>query len=179
MTTRSTSSTSSRRSRRGGRPDVATKSDRLAALYAVADETRKLFHRLRAVAVEIHRQGELSGGRRGVLLDLDRLGPQTVPQMARARPVSRQHIQTIVNDLIEEGHVELVVNPAHKRSHLVRLTRKGKELVDAMNRREAKILTGMKIGIPEKDLQAAAAVLRAVRELLECEQWKRLARTVR
>ncbi len=114
-----------------------------------------------------------------MLLDLDRLGPQTVPQMARARPVSRQHIQTIVNDLIEERHVELVVNPAHKRSHLVRLTRKGKEMVDAMNRREAKILTGMKIGIPEKDLQAAAAVLRAVRELLESEQWKRLARTVR
>jgi hypothetical protein len=41
----------------------------------------------------------MTAGKRGVLKGLDRLGPQTVPQMARARPVSRQHIQTLVNRL--------------------------------------------------------------------------------
>jgi DNA-binding MarR family transcriptional regulator len=99
--------------------------------------------------------------------------------MARARPVSRQHIQTLVDQLAGEGHVELTENPAHKRSHLVRLTRKGSDLIDGMNRREAKIFAGLKIGIAEKDLRLASAVLRAVRQLLESDQWKRLVRGVR
>jgi DNA-binding MarR family transcriptional regulator len=99
--------------------------------------------------------------------------------MARARPVSRQHIQSLVDRLAAEGHVELAENPAHKRSHLVRLTGKGKVLVDAMNRREGMILTRLKIGIPEEDLRTAAATLRAVRELLESQQWKQLVRSAR
>jgi len=57
----------------------------------------------------------LSAARRGVLRSLARLGPQTVPQMAGARPVSRQHIQTIVNALAADGLVETIDNPAHKR----------------------------------------------------------------
>ena len=146
---------------------------------AVIDETRRLFHRMRVAAEQLHRQGGMSGGRRGILVDLDRLGPQTVPQMARARPVSRQHIQALVDQLAEEGHVEFAENPAHRRSHLVRMTRKGQDLIDAMNRREARILAGLKIGIPERDLRRGAAALRAVRELLESDQWKRLVKTVR
>lgn len=134
---------------------------------------------MRVAAEQLHRQGGMSGGRRGILRDLDRLGPQTVPQMARARPVSRQHIQTLVNQLAEEGHVEFVENPAHQRSHLVQLTRRGKELIDTMNRREGRILAALKIGIPEKELRMAATVLRAVRDLLESDQWKRLVRSVR
>jgi DNA-binding MarR family transcriptional regulator len=134
---------------------------------------------MRVAAEQLHQQGGMSGGRRGVLRDLDRLGPQTVPQMARARAVSRQHIQTLVDQLAAEGHVEFVQNPAHKRSHLIRLTRKGKELVEAMNRREAKILPRLRIGIPEHELRTAAASLRAVRELLESDQWKRLVKSAR
>jgi len=143
---------------------------------SVLNETVALFHRLRVVAEQIHRQGAMSAGRRGVLKNLERLGPQTVPQMARARPVSRQHIQTLVNQLTAEGLVELSDNPAHKRSRLVRLTPQGKALVEAMNRREAALLSRLKIGIPEQDLRAASAVLRAVQELFEGVEWKRLLR---
>jgi Transcriptional regulators len=128
------------------------------------------------VAKQIHRQGELSGGRRGVLRDLDRLGPQTVPQMARVRPVSRQHIQTIVNQLAVEGYVEFIENPAHKRSHLVSLTEEGKELVDEMNRLELDLLTGLELGIPEEDMRTAASVLRALREFFDSNRWRRRLR---
>ncbi len=169
------------RGKRCGRGPKATPSPEsvIAALESVIDETRRLFHRMRVAAEQVHRQGGMSGGRRGVLRDLDRLGPQTVPQMARARPVSRQHIQTLVDQLAAEGHVEFVQNPAHKRSHLIRLTRKGKELVEAMNRREAKILPRLRIGIPEHELRTTAASLRVVRELLESDQWKRLVKSAR
>ena len=142
----------------------------LVALQLLFDETVALYHRLTAAARQIHQQGELSAGRRGILRSLDRLGPQTVPQMARARPVSRQLIQTLVNQLAQEGFVEPVDNPVHKRSRLVRLTHEGKQLIDAMYRQETKVLSQAKIDIAEKDLQAAAAVLRAVRNIFQGEQ---------
>ncbi len=107
-------------------------------------------------------------------MGLDTFGPQTVPQMARARPVSRQYIQTLVNQLLKEGHVELIENPAHKRSSLVRLTPQGKKFLDRMNRRQREILGKLEIKIAEKRLQTAAEVLRDVRKLLEGPQLKRL-----
>lgn len=136
-------------------------------LIGLVDETVALFHRMRESAERIHGQGELSAGRRGVLHGLARLGPQTVPQMARARPVSRQHIQTIVNALAPDGLVESTPNPAHKRSALIRLTPKGRALVDTMNRREASVLPKVARGFSRAELEQAASVLRRVREALE------------
>lgn len=138
-----------------------------AALLALFDQTVALFHRLRAAAEEVHRQGETSAARRGVLRSLDLHGPQTVPHMARARLVSRQHIQTLVNTLSGEGLVEFVENPAHRRSSLVRLTRNGKELMQNMHRREEEALGRLSITASVEDLRAAAAVLLAVRKSLE------------
>ena len=146
----------------------------LAALSGLFDDTVALFHRLTAVAEEVHGQGGLSAARRGVLRSLDRLGPQTVPQMARARPVSRQLIQTLVNDLRHEGYVELTANPAHRRSSLVRLTRRGKTLVDAIGRRELRLLKKLAIPVSERELAGASSVLRTVREALESVRWKGL-----
>ena len=94
--------------------------------------------------------------------------------MARARPVSRQYIQTLVNGLAAEGLVEFQDNPAHKRSSLVQLTSKGQDLLDQMNRRSTKLLGKLPITATEKDLQTAAAVLRAVREQFESKLWARL-----
>lgn len=141
------------------------------ALDAVIDETVALFHRLRAVAEQIHRQGKTSGGKRNLLRLLNLYGPQTVPQLAQARTVSRQHIQKIVNQLAADGDVELVDNPSHRRSRLVRLTEQGRDYLDAMHRREMRLLAGIEINISSDELLAAAAVLRHVRELFESDQW--------
>lgn len=75
-----------------------------------------------------------AGGEFGVLRTLALDGPQTVPDIARARPVSRQHCQTIVNGLKAQGFVELVANPRHKRSHLVRITRRGRTHLDGLTK---------------------------------------------
>jgi DNA-binding MarR family transcriptional regulator len=143
---------------------------KLAALDQVFTETVALFHRLRAVAEEVHGQGELTAGKRGILKDLARLGPQTVPQMARARPVSRQHIQLLVNMLEADGYVQWVENPAHKRSLLVRLTPEGEALFQTMSQKEAEHLSALEIDIDEKDLETTVSVLRSLRELLTSEQ---------
>lgn len=145
-----------------------------SALVSLIGETVALFHRLRVVTEQIHQWGEMTSGKRGILASLDSSGPQTVPQMARARQVSRQYIQSLVNELTEEGYVEFQENPAHKRSNLVLLTPKGKKFFDSMVQREVKIMSRLKLDIPEKDLQAAASVLAVVREMFESKQWKRL-----
>lgn len=137
------------------------------SLERLVDETVALFHRLRAAAEAIHGEGELSAARRGVLRGLARGGPQTVPQMATARPVSRQHIQTIVDALAADGLVETVANPAHKRSVLVRLTPAGRAAVRDIAVREAAFLRSLDLDLPAADVDRAARVLRALRSRLE------------
>lgn len=145
---------------------------KLAALDQVFTETVALFHRLRAVAEEVHGQGEMTAGKRGILKDLARLGPQTVPQMARARPVSRQHIQLLVNTLEADGYVQWSENPAHKRSLFVHLTPEGETLFRIMSQQEAEHLSALDIDIEEQDLETTVSVLRSLRELLASEQRK-------
>lgn len=65
------------------------------------------------------------GGLWGLLHSLKTQGPQTVPQLARSRPVARQHIQKLADELAAEGLIEFTENPAHKRSKLLRMTPKG------------------------------------------------------
>ena len=116
---------------------------------------------------ELHGMGDNSAGQRAVLESIARRGPQTVPQLARARPVSRQHIQVLVNALQERTLVRLVNNPAHKRSHLVELTRKGAALLGAMQRRERGLLQRLDLGISPAELRKATDVLAKLRGKLE------------
>ncbi len=144
----------------------------MKALEALNREADALSRRLRLVAEEIHGNGALTSGMRSVLLTIAERGPQTVPQIARSRPVSRQHIQVIVNSLKEAGLVELADNAAHKRSKLVALTAAGKDELAETNRRTGDTLAQMTIPLTKKELRSAADTVRQVRELFEGPMWK-------
>jgi DNA-binding MarR family transcriptional regulator len=146
---------------------------------SMINETVSLFHRLRVVADQIHHRGEMTGALRSILRSLDKLGEQTVPQMARARAVSRQHVQALVNQLVVERLVEFIANPAHKRSPLARLTPLGKKTVAAMNHNEASLLSKADLDVTDKDLRQAAETLRTVRAYFESERWKRLLKNLK
>jgi DNA-binding MarR family transcriptional regulator len=152
---------------------------RAGALSALIDEATALFHRLKVAAEQVHQQGSVSAGRRGLLRSLASGGPQSVPQLARARPVSRQLVQTLVNGLLADGYVEYAENPAHRRSHLVRLTRAGRALVAQMDRRERGILNGLDLGISRSELVSAASTLRRLRSALESAAWRESLRSER
>jgi DNA-binding MarR family transcriptional regulator len=95
------------------------------ALLELSVAVIELYFRLEAATQAIAgfaQAGSEWGAMRSLILD----GEQTVPAMARARPVSRQHCQTIVNRLIAQGLAELVENPKHRKSHLVAITKKGR-----------------------------------------------------
>lgn len=135
----------------------------LSALRQIVEEVRLLFHHLKRAAELIHQEGVSSAPRRSVLLSLDRESPQTVPQIANERLVSRQHIQVIVNGLLEDGLVELQPNPDHKRSHLVSLTSRGRGRVAAILAAEREAMASLELEVSESELQQTAATLAAVR----------------
>jgi DNA-binding MarR family transcriptional regulator len=158
------------------RPDEQSDSQHASAVMATMEESVSLFFRLRAVMEDIHGHSEISGSMRGVMRELNRFGPLTVPKMARGRPVSRQHIQAIVNDLQRAGLVTLVENPRHKRSRLVALTPAGEAAMAEITEREHAVLSQMEIPVSIDDLHHASTTLRQVREMLERPAWRQKVR---
>ena len=144
------------------------------AAFELLHAAVRLSQRMDAVAGGIHGQGRISACRRGILRDLLRDGPQTAPQLARRRAVSRQHIQATVKPLLRQGLVELVDNPAHRRSKLIRVTEEGRDLIEGMFRRETMLASALGIDVDAEELRRATDVLVKLRELFESERWRQV-----
>lgn len=149
----------------GRAPEGARSStEALRALQSLYGENEALFHQSNDFVAQIYEQGDLSLGKRGVLRRLLQIGPQTVPQMAQAKHVSRQYIQKIVNQLAQAGYVTFTENEAHKRSSLVQLTDQGRTYLLDRLQHEVQIVREMVIPFPPDKLEETAAMLRAIRE---------------
>ncbi len=143
-------------------PDAA----KTESMFDLLLESMGLFFRLRAAGQRTGHVTPGGGGIWGFLHSLAADGPQTVPQLARARPVTRQHIQQIANEAAADGLIEFIDNPAHKRSKLLRLTPKG-ERVDAEMTERLKTFAGdLAEDFDAAELATAARVLNAVRAKL-------------
>lgn len=81
---------------------------------------------------------------------------RAVPDLARERSVSRQHIQSVVNELLEAGLVVPVRNPSHRRSPLLELTDEGLRRLRIVEAREAEYLTRIAPAVSHLELAAAA-----------------------
>lgn len=157
-------------------PRKLRKRHSLGELRAVVDETIALFHRLRWVAEQIYGPAGRSTARRGILRGLVRYGAQTVPALARARGVTRQHVQEVVDALVADGLAALEHNPAHARSKLVRATPLGEESVRAMDAVDARVLAAVGRDIGERDLQTTVRTLGLLRERFEVgTRWRHVA----
>lgn len=130
------------------------------------NETRLLFHALKQWAESLHESPAITIAMRGVLEVILLQGPASVPDMARARGVSRQHIQQQVDALLEKDFVRRKDNPAHKRSPLIALTDKGRALVQSMRAEELDALSRLQVGVSDTAAQEAAHVLSAWRRAL-------------
>lgn len=108
-----------------------------------------------------------AGGEWGILRSLVKEGSQTVPEMARSRPMSRQHCQTITNALEAQGYVEFVDNPKHKKSKLVQATKKGRARFHSMRKQ---FLAAASVYAPfftATEVTTATEVCRRARDLIE------------
>lgn len=107
-----------------------------------------------------------AGGEWGLMRSLILEGEQTVPEMARARPVSRQHCQTIVNNLCKQGLAETVENPRHRKSRLVRITKKGRTRYQQMTDQFLSAEARFAPHFSAEEVAGATDVLRRARALL-------------
>ena len=138
------------------------------------DETRLLFQALKEWSETLHAELGLTAAMRGVLELILLGGPSTVPGMARARGVSRQHVQQQVDALLERGFLERQANPAHRRSSLIALTDKGHALIQNMRADELNALSRMQVGVSDNAMLDAAQVLSAWRVALQRDTGTRL-----
>jgi len=136
----------------------------LERMHVLANSVRRTYNSLRHTTDLIHESLGISAPKRTLLLDLQREGPQTVPALAASRYISRQIIQTQVNELKKGGYVEARSNPEHKRSLLIALTTKGEATVAAMIQAEDAYIR--KLGwLPEADqLESAIELLDSIYE---------------
>ena len=148
----------------GSRPNDAEK---------LTAEVRHLFQVLKTLADAVHRDAGLNASTRAVVEALAN-GPRTVPEIARSKSVTRQHIQSLVDELAKAELVELRPNPAHLRSPLVALTRRGEAVYAGVRKREAPLLDRLALGLdPRKTavtVQTLASLRRRAEELLEQQE---------
>jgi DNA-binding MarR family transcriptional regulator len=93
--------------------------------------------------------------------------PLTVPQIARRMGLTRQAVQESVNRLLAEALVETRDNLDHRRSPLIGLTELGSQKYAAVDRRQARWINELSLGLKITDLAAAARVLRELGDGLQ------------
>lgn len=130
------------------------------AIAQLVLEVAQLFFRMRSVGQKTGLITDWGGGAFGFLRSLAVIGPLTVPQIAQMRPTSRQRMQRLADELAAAGLVELIDNPKHRRSKLVRLTRKGEARYRALNTQFLAIAGTMGKELSEADIRKAAEVVR-------------------
>jgi len=91
--------------------------------------------------------------------DYDDGKSRTIPQIARARGLTRQAVFKTVENLIEKGWLKLVDNPDHKKSKIVRLTDFGKLAADVSVNRQKRRANMWGEGIPIEDLDKVIEVM--------------------
>jgi len=134
---------------------------------AIADlvlEAAQFFFRMRAIGQKTGLITNWGAGTIGFLRSLALIGPLTVPQIAQMRPTSRQRMQRLADELAAEGLVEFIDNPRHRRSKLLRLTRKGDARYRELSARFLAIAATMGADVSETDIRKTTEIVRRLSE---------------
>lgn len=136
---------------------------RLAEVYVALGP---VYRRVSRIVEHDESVSGLSVGVRNVLDQLRRDGERTVPQLARHQDLSRQFVQRMVHEARAAGLVQLVDNPAHRRSSLVRMTAAGQDAITAVIAREHELMGRVGGGLTADELAATLRVLHHMDEAL-------------
>jgi DNA-binding MarR family transcriptional regulator len=142
---------------KGAEPAADEKGEAVAELIL---EVAQCFFRIRALGQKTGLITSWGGGAFGFMRSLALLGPLTVPQIARMRPTSRQRMQRLADELAAEGLVEFIDNPKHRRSKLVRLTRKGNARYRKLDARLLSIASTLGGALSEPDIRKTTEIVR-------------------
>jgi DNA-binding MarR family transcriptional regulator len=126
-----------------------------------------LFFRARAAGDRMFARVGQSPGKISLMRSIFEEGPQSVAQIARARPVARQGVQRMADQLATDGLVEFAENPAHMRSRLVRLTPAGRKLLESIEGGVALWPKEVRGEFERREVEIAIDVTRRLRDLLQ------------
>lgn len=137
-----------------------------AQLYELIAEIRGAFRELGALSDTMTADLGVTAAMRAVMEHLEETGPRTVPKIAKAKNVSRQHIQLLADALVERSLAEYLDNPEHKRSKLVALSVTGKDIFRQILKKEAGVLSWLAGHFDESELKRAQKTLKTLRQEL-------------
>ena len=103
---------------------------------------------------------------RAVLEILHVHGDQTVPDIAAKLEIQRQYVQLMCNETLESGFVEQRANPRHRRSPILALTERGRELISAIISKELRLTEEIGAGLSDTEVSTALEVVLAVTDAL-------------
>ena len=146
----------------GGKEEGPVVDSRTEAVAELMLEVAQCFFRIRSVGQKTGLITSWGGGKFGFMRSLALLGPLTVPQIAQMRPTSRQRMQRLADELADQGLVDFIDNPKHRRSRLVRLTRKGEARYQKLSARFLAIASTMGADLSEADLRRTIAIVRRI-----------------
>jgi DNA-binding MarR family transcriptional regulator len=139
-------------------------------LNAVIHDVRLCFNLLRSLADEMHKDLGVNASMRAVMESLAGGNEKTVPEIARSRGVSRQHIQMIANRLTTANLIKVRDNPNDKRTFLVSLTDRGRAVFGEMQEREAVELRRLSGAFSNGELESALNALRKLSDILKGDE---------
>ena len=108
--------------------------------YQIIWLIRRLFRSLSSKSNESLERFGISVADRAVMEFLYPDKMLSVPEIAEQYKVSRQHVQATVNSLLDGELVVTKENPRHKRSPLIRLNSKGRELFGEILEKDEEII---------------------------------------
>lgn len=85
--------------------------------------------------------------------------PLTVPQAARQLSMKRQFVQRVAAGLMSKGLIEKAPNPEHRRAYLCAPTAAGRDLFQAVHRRELEMLHAILGDINQTEVVVALRVM--------------------
>lgn len=111
----------------------------------------------------------------GLLRTLDERGPMTVAALARSRPVARQWIQRLANQLEKQRLIEFIDNPEHQRAKLMRIAPAGTKLLRRISGAFREWANEMESDFDERAMRITLGMLRKLRERLS-RDYRKMAR---
>jgi len=134
-----------------------------AELHTLFREVFLLHATLTEISDKVHEQAGMRTPQIRVAHTLLRRGQATVPDVAYDLNISRQFVQSTINELEALGMVSFHPNPRHKRSKLIELTTIGKEKLEQATEREEAIIQNVLPQIESKGVEDATELLESLR----------------
>jgi len=131
------------------------------------------FFRLNATGERLFAGLGQTPGKVSLMRSLKEQGPQSVAQIARARPVARQAVQRMADELAEQGLIEFGDNPSHRRAKLARLTAEGKNLMDEAIAAELRWAGRLARHFDEREVEIARDVIQRLTRILAEDSFAR------